>query len=165
MENILKAAENFQVAPVEEAINESLFLEFMNKVAIWDYFGISKAHYLTLAESEKRDKITKYYLDMKSCNNTGKMYIFLFFIFFFILKMESKLSECLVLRDFLSDVNKDANEWILFHCYYCKNCSACAINSRLQKELKGNHFKIKNKHIKWWKIYFVDALPVLKPIG
>ena len=52
MENILKAAENFQVAPVEETVNESLFLEFVNKVAIWDYFGISKAHYLTLAESE-----------------------------------------------------------------------------------------------------------------
>ena len=126
--------------------------------------SISKVHYLTLSESEKRDKITKYYLDMKSRNITGKMYIFLFFIFFFILKMEPKLSECLVLRDFLSDVNKDANEWILSHCYYCKNCSACAINSRLQKELKRNHFTTKNKHIKWWKIYFVDALPVLKPI-
>ena len=86
MENVLKVAENFQAATVEESINESLFLESMNKVAIWDYFGISKAHYLTLAESEKRDKITKYYLDMKSRNNTGKMYIFLFFIFFFILK-------------------------------------------------------------------------------
>ena len=94
MENILKAAENFQVAPVEETINESLFLEFMNKVAIWDYFGISKAHYLTLSESEKRDKITKYYLDMKSRNNMGKMYIFLFFIFFFILKMNPRLTGC-----------------------------------------------------------------------
>ena len=73
MENVLKVAENFQAATVEESINESLFLESMNKVAIWDYFGISKAHYLTLAESEKRDKITKYYLDMKSRNNTGKM--------------------------------------------------------------------------------------------
>ena len=73
MENVLKVAENFQAATVEESINESLFLESMNKVAIWDYFGISKAHYLTLAESEKRDKIIKYYLDMKSRNNTGKM--------------------------------------------------------------------------------------------
>ena len=73
MGNVLKVAENFQAASVEESINESLFLESMNKVAIWDYFGISKAHYLTLAGSEKRDKITKYYLDMKSCNNTGKM--------------------------------------------------------------------------------------------
>ena len=51
MENILKAAESFQVATIEESINESLFFEFMNKVAIWDYFGISKPHYLTLAES------------------------------------------------------------------------------------------------------------------
>ena len=59
MENILKAAENFQVAAVEESINESLFLEFMNKVAIWDYYSITKAHYLTLGESEKRDKINK----------------------------------------------------------------------------------------------------------
>ena len=59
MENILKVAENFQVAAVEESINESHFLEFMNKVAIWDYYGITKAHYLTLGESEKRDKINK----------------------------------------------------------------------------------------------------------
>ena len=59
MDNILKAAENFQVAAVEESVNESLFLEFMNKVAIWDYYGITKAHYLTLGESEKRDKINK----------------------------------------------------------------------------------------------------------
>ena len=42
------------------------------------------------------------------------MYIVLVFIFFYVLKIEPKLSECLVLRDFLSDVNKDANEWILF---------------------------------------------------
>ena len=83
MENVLKAAKNFQVAPVGQTINEGLFLEFMNKAAIWDYFGISKAYYLTSSESEKRDKITKYYLDMKSRNNTGKIYIFLFFIFFF----------------------------------------------------------------------------------
>ena len=86
MENILKAAKTFQVVTVEESINENLFLEFMNKVAIWNYFGITKVHSLTLAESEKGNKITKYYLDMKSCNNTGKMYIFLFFIFFFIFK-------------------------------------------------------------------------------
>ena len=86
MENILKAAKTFQVVTVEESINENLFLEFMNKVAIWNYFGITKVHSLTLAESEKGNKITKYYLDMKSCNNTGKMNIFLFFILFFILK-------------------------------------------------------------------------------
>ena len=106
MENILKAAENFQVAPIDETINESLFLEFMNKVAIWDYFGISKVHYLTLSESEKPDKITKYYVNVKSRNNTGKVYIFLFFIFFFILKMNPRLTGCLLSRDSLSDMNK-----------------------------------------------------------
>ena len=106
MESILKAAETFQVAPVEETINESLFLEFMNKVAIWDYFGISKAHCLTLSGSEKRYKITKHYVDMKSRNNMGKMYIFLFFIFFFILKMNPRLTGCLLSRDSLSDMNK-----------------------------------------------------------
>ena len=110
MENILKAAENSQVAPVGETINESLFLEFMNKVAIWDYFGINKAHYLTLAESEKRDMITKYYLDMKSCNNTGKMYIFFVFYFLFYFENGTQTVECLVLRDSPSDVNKEANE-------------------------------------------------------
>ena len=164
MENILKAAENFQVAPIDETINESLFLEFMNKVAIWDYFGISKVHYLTLSESEKPNKITKYYVNVKSRNNTGKVYIFLFFIFFFILKMNPRLTGCLLSRDSLSDMNKDANEWILSHCYYCKNCSECAINSKLQKELKRNHFKTKNKHIKWWKICFLDVLPVLEAV-
>ena len=106
MENVLKAAKNFQVAPVGQTINEGLFLEFMNKAAIWDYFGISKAYYLTSSESEKRDKITKYYLDMKSRNHTGKMSIFLFFIFFFILKMNPRLTGCLLSRDSLSDMNK-----------------------------------------------------------
>ena len=63
----------------------------MNKVAIWDYFGVSKAHYLTLAESEKRDNITKYYLDMKSRNNTCKRYIFLLLLFsFFFWKWNTK---------------------------------------------------------------------------
>ena len=61
-------------------------------------------------------------------------------------------------------MSKDANEWILSHCYYCKNCSEYAINSKLQKELKRNHFKTKNKHIKWWKICFLDALPVLEAV-
>ena len=79
MENILKAAENFQVAAVEESINESLFLEFMNKVAIWKYYGITKAHYLTLAESVKYDKINKYYSDMKSRKSSSNhIFYFLF---------------------------------------------------------------------------------------
>ena len=84
MDNMLKAAENFHFAAVEESINESLFLEFMNKVAIWKYYGITKAHYLTLAESVKRDKINKY-SDMKSRKSSGK-HIFYFCLNFFHLK-------------------------------------------------------------------------------
>ena len=67
-----------------------------------------------------------------------------------------------ILRDFLSVVNKEANDWILSDCYCCKNCHACIINSRFQKELKRNYFTTKNKHVKWWKIYFVNGLPCLK---
>ena len=47
MENILKVAENFQLTSTEESINEELFVEFMNKVAIWDYYAITKTHYLS----------------------------------------------------------------------------------------------------------------------
>ena len=54
----MKAAESFKkTTSAEENFDENLLIEFMNKVAIWDYFAISKAHYLTLSEQEKRDKI------------------------------------------------------------------------------------------------------------
>ena len=79
MGKILKAAENFQTVN-ETEIDEKLFVEFMNKVAIWDYFAISRNHYSSLPESEKREKIQKYYIDMKSRNNAsnGKALFFFF---------------------------------------------------------------------------------------
>ena len=83
MENLLKAAESFEKTSVEEAFDENLFIEFMKKVAIWDYFAISKNDYLTLSEQEKRDKISKYYSDMKSRKSGGK-HIFVYLFFFFI---------------------------------------------------------------------------------
>ena len=67
----------------------------------------------------------------------------------------------LVLRDTLQGVSKDASEWILNHCFYCKKCRACSINSHLQKELKRNNFKTKNSHVKRWRLRFVDDLPIL----
>ena len=57
----MKAAESFEQATVEEPFDENLFTEFMKKVAIWDYFAITKQAYLSLSEKEKRDKISKYY--------------------------------------------------------------------------------------------------------
>ena len=68
----MKAAENFEQATVEETFDENLFIEFMKKVAIWDYFAISKQTYLSMSEKEKRERISKYYSDMKSRESTGK---------------------------------------------------------------------------------------------
>ena len=75
------AAANFESeTTVEETFDENLFIEFMKKSTIWDYFAITKAHYLTLPEEEKKDKISRYYLDMKSRKIGGKT--FLFFVLF-----------------------------------------------------------------------------------
>ena len=75
--------------------------------------------------------------------------------------MSLELSGLLILREKVEGVSRDANEWILQHRFYCKNCRACAINSSLQKELKRYNFKTKNSHVKWWRLHFVDDLPVL----
>ena len=80
MENLMKAAESFEKTYVEETFDENLSIEFMKKVAIWDYFGISKNDYLTLSVQEKRDKISKYYSDMKSRKSGGNIYLLFFFI-------------------------------------------------------------------------------------
>ena len=75
----MKAAENFEQATVEEALDENLFIEFMKKVAIWDYFAISKQAYLSLSEKENRDKISKYYSDMNARRSSGKRLLFFLF--------------------------------------------------------------------------------------
>ena len=72
MDNLIKAAENFEKTSFQESFDEKTFLEFMKKVAIWDYFAISKQAYLSMSEQEKRDKISKYYSDMKSRQSTGE---------------------------------------------------------------------------------------------
>ena len=79
----MKAAENFeQETSVEEVLDEKLFIEFMKKVPIWDYFAISKQVYLSMSEKEKRDKISKYYSGMKSRQSNGKSISFLFVCLF-----------------------------------------------------------------------------------
>ena len=70
---MIKAAENFdQKSSIKEPLNEKLFIGFMKKVAIWDYYGITKQTYVATSEQEKRDKISKYYSDMKSRQSTGE---------------------------------------------------------------------------------------------
>ena len=68
MDSLLKAAENFveETSKAEETFDESLFVEFMRKVPIWEYFCISKQVYLNMTEQEKRDKISHYYSAMKN---------------------------------------------------------------------------------------------------
>ena len=62
MDQLLSTIENFEQANFDNAT----FLEFMQRITIWDYFGLSKDKYLALHESEKRVKISQYYFDMKS---------------------------------------------------------------------------------------------------
>ena len=71
MDLLLKASENFAQ---EVEFDEKTFLEFMNRVAIWDYFGLSKTEYFALPESEKRVKISQYYVDMKSKSGGGEFF-------------------------------------------------------------------------------------------
>ena len=79
MESLIKAAENFdQKSSVEEPLDEKRFVQFIKKVAIWEFYGITKQAYLSMSEQEKRDRISKYYFDMKSRQNTGE------FIYFFV---------------------------------------------------------------------------------
>ena len=66
MDSLLKASENF------EQVDEKTFIEFMKRVTIWEYFGLSKDSYLALPESEKRVKIHQYYFDMKSKSAGGE---------------------------------------------------------------------------------------------
>ena len=133
----MKAAENFeQETSVEKVLDEKLFIEFMKKVPIWDYFAISKQVFLSMSEKEKRDKISKYYSDMKSRQSNGKSISFLF-VCLFICIMPFKSDGLLMLKETLERFSKDASEYKLEHCFYCKKCCACSISSSLAKELKG----------------------------
>ena len=62
MDKLLSATENFDQANFDE----KTFLDFMKQVTVWEYFGLSKDSYLALPESEKKIKISKYYIEMKN---------------------------------------------------------------------------------------------------
>ena len=158
MDNLIRAAYNFQgSASSVEDIKQDLFVEFVNKISIWDYYGVTRESYLALADVEKREKITKYYFDMK-LEVTVRIPLLLFLVC-----MVTVSTGRLCLRDHLATVSKDANDWILAHCFYCKSCRACSINSGLYKELSRARFWTVNKHVKWFSLVWVDDLPVLIP--
>ena len=55
----MKAAENFveETSKSEETFDESLFVQFMRKVPIWEFFCITKQVYLNMSEQEKRENL------------------------------------------------------------------------------------------------------------
>ena len=86
MDSLIKAAENFveETSKPEENFDESLFVEFMRKVPIWEFYCISKQMYLAMSEKEKREKISKHYSDMKNRHvPVGKFHLYFVFILFY----------------------------------------------------------------------------------
>ena len=71
MDSLVKASGNFE--QVSNEFDENLFVEFMKKITIWDFYGISKEQYLAIPEQEKRFKISQYYSDMKPKQSTGEL--------------------------------------------------------------------------------------------
>ena len=68
MDTLMKAAENFvdEAPKSEENFDETLFLVFMRRVPIWEFYCVSKQVYLKMTEQEKREKISQYYSAMKT---------------------------------------------------------------------------------------------------
>ena len=82
MDNLIKASENFeQVNNIEETLDESLFLEYMRKVPIWDFFCVTKQEYLKMVEEEKKKKISHYYSAMQSRHVPDDEFLIIFYFF------------------------------------------------------------------------------------
>ena len=58
---------------------------------------------------------------MKFRKSGGKHLLVFFLFLFFYLDMSLELSGLLILRQELEGVSRDANDWILQHCFYCNN--------------------------------------------
>ena len=74
MESLLKASESFDQAEFDE----KTFVKFMQRVTIWDYYGLGKNDYIALPESEKRIKIYQYYIDMQEKYGVGEFFVLFF---------------------------------------------------------------------------------------
>ena len=74
MDLLLNATETFD----QDNFNEKTFIEFMKQVTVWEYFGLSKDTFLALPESEKRIKLSKYYIEMKNRDTGGESFCLIF---------------------------------------------------------------------------------------
>ena len=157
MDKLVKMVDNFQSAPAE-VISQKIFVNFMNKIAIWDYCGMTRDAYLACSDSDKVYKINKYYFDMKSRSSSGKRT-------FFSGKMSANLAGIIESRDSILSKIEQAVTYVSGNCFYFNGCWQCYVTSRLQKEANRKGLKTFNKHIKWWTIVWTtdkDPLPILK---
>ena len=142
MDSLIKASENFeQVNNIEETLDESLFLEYMRKVPIWDFFCVSKQEYLKMAEEEKKKKISQYYSAMQSRHVPDGE--FLIFYFYFVFRMS------LSIKNYKEVTRSFIHRLIL---------SNSAVNSlgiqKIKSELTENKFFGENSHVLWWRIHY-----------
>ena len=71
MDKLLQAADQHasKITGSEEEIDQSHFLEFMDKNPVWYFYSMSKDEYLSKSREEKVSLISKYYNEMKSGDN------------------------------------------------------------------------------------------------
>ena len=150
MDSLMKAAENFveETSKSEETFDESLFVEFMRKVPIWEFFCITKQVYLNMTEQEKREKISKYYSAMKNRHvPAGEFYIYFIFIFCFLslvkmslpVKNYKEVSRSFLNRILLSNGTTGIDE---------------IDRTVILSELRYNNFNTANLFVIWWRIYY-----------
>ena len=148
MDSLMKAAENFveETSKSEETFDGSLFVEFMRKVPIWEFFCITKQVYLNMTEQEKRDKISSYYSAMKNRHvPAGEFYIYFIFCFLSLVKMSlsvknyKEVSRSFLNRILLSNGTTGIDE---------------IDRTVILSELRYNNFNTANLFVIWWRIYY-----------
>ena len=145
----MKAAENFveETSKTEETFDESLFVEFMRKVPIWEFFCITKQVYLDMTEKEKREKISKYYSAMKNRHvPVGEFHLYFNFLFLFLLakmslsvKNYKEVSRSFLNRILLSNGTTGIDE---------------LDRKVIISELNYNKFNSSNLYVIWWRIHY-----------
>ena len=99
MDELLQAANQHasKITVSEEEIDQSQFLEFMDKNPVWYFYSISKDEYLSKSREEKVSLISKYYNEMKSGENS---FVFIFLEFGLVLFSFLKLRPFFVIVTF-----------------------------------------------------------------
>ena len=158
MDSLMKAAENFveETSKPEENFDESLFVEFMKKVPIWEFFCILKQVYLNMSEKEKREKISKYYSDMKNRHVPVGKFSFIFLYFFILI--------CLITMSLVVKNYKEVSRSYLNRILLSNGTSGLDEEDRIKifLELERNQFNSGLKFIIWWRIHYNQFNRILR---